>query len=550
MLKKRYLYTLLVLFFAVSTGILFADFDGKQINADLNATEKPDHILLTWSGNPMTTQTISWRSSIRVENGLIKFREADNSNAVYKTIGASVKKFTAVYGDSTGSFNLFSVTLTGLKPGTQYEYIAVSGNIESPLLHFTTEPENTDSFKFLIFGDSQSGEADNPNYAPWHETITKAYARNPDARFLINMGDLVEVGQDYIHWNNWFDAAKDVIENIPEMTVEGNHETYLVSPANDSSKPIYFTEQFPVFQDGPDGLKGQVYSYDYENAHIIVLDSQEDEESPKYGDILSNQAEWLDNDLSSAKADWKLVFFHKTPYYNKGARANEVVKAIFCPVIEKYHVDIVFNGHDHTLSRTFPIKNNKFYSSPKDGTVYYVTGRSGAKYYSDLTQKIWDAYFYDPQDQPCYEFVSVQKNVLTIKAFKQDGTLIDSYTIDKQNDSNSSLTPAPFRFNIVRAAVYGNFLIGQSINSPSITKNTNGEWYIDVSPFMNYIGGSIAVSNNKEYLILKDKTLEVPADKVQVNSKKITLVSAGALKSLLGFNFSYNEFLNVIEFVK
>lgn len=30
---------------------------------------------------------------------------------------------------------------------------------------------------------------------------------------------------------------------------------------------------------GPDGLKGQVYSYDYGDVHFVVLDSQEDEEA-------------------------------------------------------------------------------------------------------------------------------------------------------------------------------------------------------------------------------------------------------------------------------
>ncbi len=313
-LKRITFLTLIVFYFVFSSGILFADFDGKQIDENLNATTKPDHILLTWSDNPMTTQTISWRSSLAVDSGQVKYWEANDTTSDYKTIKASVKKITAVSGDNTGSFNLFSITLTGLKPGARYNYIVESGNIDSPELHFTTEPKNTDSFKFLIFGDSQSGEANNPNYAPWHETVSKAFARNPEAGFLINMGDLVEVGQNYIHWNNWFDAAKDVIASIPEMPIQGNHKTYVVTPVNDSSKPVYFTEQFPVFQNGPEGLMGQVYSYDYGNAHIAVLDSQEDEEAPKYGDILSNQGEWLDKDLALQKlsGSWYFSIKHHT----------------------------------------------------------------------------------------------------------------------------------------------------------------------------------------------------------------------------------------------
>ena len=66
-------------------------------------------------------------------------------------------------------------------------------------------------------------------------------------------------------------------------------------------------------QNGPEGLKGQVYSYDYGPVHFVVLDSQE-EEQKKHGDILKIQQTWLEADLAASKAKWKIVFFHKPPY--------------------------------------------------------------------------------------------------------------------------------------------------------------------------------------------------------------------------------------------
>ena len=50
-----------------------------------------------------------------------------------------------------------------------------------------------------------------------------AFKANPDASFIVNMGDMVETSQDYKHWENWLAAAKGVIDTIPEMAVEGNH---------------------------------------------------------------------------------------------------------------------------------------------------------------------------------------------------------------------------------------------------------------------------------------------------------------------------------------
>src|SRR5208337_4835105 len=129
-LEKKSLSILILLSFIFSPGILFADFDGKKIDENLNATVKPDHILLTWSDDPTTTQTISWRSSLQIDTGQVNYMEAKISSAKYKTEKASVRRFTSVSSDDPGSFNLFTVTLTGLKPGTQYKYIVGSGSID------------------------------------------------------------------------------------------------------------------------------------------------------------------------------------------------------------------------------------------------------------------------------------------------------------------------------------------------------------------------------------------------------------------------------------
>lgn len=108
---------------------------------------------------------------------------------------------------------------------------------------------------FKFYHDNQSGVATDPQYGPWKTTIHNAYSANKDAKFFVNVGDLVEIGQLYTHWNNWFDAAKGVIDTIPEMPVEGNHETCQLSNY-DSGKPKDFVNLFPVPQNGPDGLKG------------------------------------------------------------------------------------------------------------------------------------------------------------------------------------------------------------------------------------------------------------------------------------------------------
>jgi hypothetical protein len=418
------------LVFVHSSNALFSEFDRTIIDADLNATDAPDHVMLTWSDDPATTQTISWRAKSTVTQGSVRYRESGAPNSSYITINANVETFTTQSGDAPGSMNIFSARLAGLMPGTKYVYSVQCGTNTSPEKSFSTAVRNTDTFEFLIFGDSQGGDARHPEYAPWHDTLMAAFKRHGNSKFMINMGDLTEVGQSYIHWNNWFDAAKDVISTISIMPVQGNHETYTMG-RREHSKPIYFTSQFKVYQNGPNGLKGQVYSFDYGTIHFSVLDSQQDEEEPINGDILSMQKEWLDRDLASTKKPWKLVLMHKPPYFNNPRSMNTAVKAAFCPVFDKHHVDVVFTAHDHIIARTFPYKNDKKYSNPKDGTVYYITGRSGAKHYDLLFSMPWDEFFYSPRKQPCYLSVSVDKNSLNIAIYNQDGSAIDSYAIVK-----------------------------------------------------------------------------------------------------------------------
>lgn len=555
---KRFLSFLTALALGVSIFIaptsIFAD------SKTASATNLPDHITLTWTQDPTTTQTITWRTDTAVNSGQVQYGK-DPSLKDAKTIDATAQKFSSDLGD----MNIHSATLTGLEPGTKYYYRVGYGSNFSSIYSFTTEAKNTNSFKFLIFGDSQSGIATDPQYGPWKTTIQNAYKANKDAKFFINVGDLVEIGQMYSHWNNWFDAAKGVIDTIPEMPVEGNHETYQSANYN-SAKPKDFVSQFPVPQNGPDGLKGQVYSFDYGNAHIVMLNSQEDEEKSVSGDILEAQKAWLDKDLSSTNKTWKIVFFHKTPYYNKATRSNEQIKAAFQPIIDKYHVDVVFNGHDHGYSRTYPIKNDQYVKSPADGTVYVIAGRSGNKYYPDLSQKVWDAFFYDPQDQPNYIVATINGNTLTIKAVKQGGTPIDTYSITKNPDgteNDSPQTALPTKFNATMLTIYGNML--QQPFMPSNPKQINGKWYIPARAFMQYLGSNVDWNANGTINITYGKTqanIAIGSTTAQLNGKNLTIpdavvsdngltwISADDLKALFGFNYKYDSNTNMLMFVK
>ena len=386
----------------------------------------PDHITLTWTGDTSRTMTITWRTNTSISAGYVQYERGD----VVSSSAPRVKASLSAFRTNMGTSHLFSATLTGLSPGTTYSYKVGEGTHWSGTHSFTTANPKAHHFKFLVFGDSQSSSSGNPPYKSWMKTVHNAFNANPDARFMINLGDLVDTGQSNAHWNGWFNAAEGVIDTIPEMPVLGNHETYGDSG---KSKPEYFNAQFHLPQNGPEGLKNQVYSFDYASVHFAVLDSQQSEEHA-YGNILTPQRIWLESDLAASKAKWKIVLFHKPPYGLTFIRSNSDVKSAFCSVIENQHADVVFNGHDHGVGRTYPMMSEKRMQKPSQGTIYYITGRSGSKAYVFLQKMDWDSYFYNPQSQPNYMVVDVDDLRMEIKAYKQDGTLLDSFFIDKKTD--------------------------------------------------------------------------------------------------------------------
>ncbi len=529
----------------------------------LKASTVPDHITLTWASDPETTQTVTWRTDSTVKTGYVQYAKASVTN--FPTGAAQLTGTVSVCATDIGNENLFTATINGLTAGTKYTYRVGDGTNWSASHTFTTETANTTSFKFLIFGDSQSGDAGNPEYGPWKTTVQNAYSANPDAKFFVNVGDLVESGYSGAHWDNWFDAASGVIDSISFMPVQGNHETYTDASENTSAKPVLFTDQFNLPQNGPDGLAGQTYSYNYGNVHFVVLDSQEAEEASINGSILAEQEAWLTKDLSANTQKWTIVLFHKTMYYNKATRTNEDIKAAFQPILDKYHVDVVLNGHDHGYSRTYPIYNDTIVSSPADGTVFIVTGRSGNKYYKDLSSKVWDAFFYDPQDEPNYLTAEVDGSKLTIKSVKQDGTLIDSYTIDKSTGTDTPKRIVPAKSTYTRLAIYGDLL--QTPLLTSAPTQVNGKWYLPARSFVAFLGGTVTWSSNDGSVsltigdttagiyqnttaaTLKNTTVTL-ADAITKDSSGTTLISADDLKQLFGFSYKYDATTNMLLFTK
>ncbi len=257
------------------------------------------------------------------------------------------------------------------------------------------------------------------------------------------------------------------------------------------------------------------------------------------------------------------MLFHKTPYYNKAVRANEKLKAVILPIIDKHHVDLVINGHDHGYSRTYPIYQDSFVAGPADGTVYVVAGRSGKKFYIDLSAKVWDAFFHDPQAEPNYLALEVNGDQMVMQAYTQSGELIDRYVIDKARGIDIPRTSLPERSNDTRLVIWGNMLQTPLINV--VPQKVSDAWYVPLRPFFEFVGGVVVAGNAGQVVVDYDKmkmAFQVNNQLVTVNNqifslqhpltniKGSTMIAAADLENLTGFGYKYDDKMNMLLIAK
>ena len=374
----------------------------------------PTHVMLTQGGEPAAVQSVTWHTGPLSKASRVEFSEASGAGEVHSIAGTEKEVQT-----ERGPIVVHTAQMSGLKASTSYRYQVGDGVFWSESHTFTTAPTQAKPFRFLLFGDSQSY-----TYELWQEVLHAAYARNTQASFMVNIGDLVDVGLDYGQWDGWFGAGKGVIDTIPVAAVMGNHETY--TPQGKIALPDYFDAFFSSPGNGPEGLQKRVYSFDYGDAHFSILDSQRQEEEAWLPQMLEWQQAWLERDLAATKQRWKLVFIHRPLYHNRPSLESDAdLRAAFGPIFDRYGVDVAFAGHDHIYARSYPVQRGQWGGEQGNGVVYITVGRSGTKTFARAQPKEWDAAFHNPTGQPNYLTVDVSDTALVVQNFAADGTALD-----------------------------------------------------------------------------------------------------------------------------
>ncbi|XOV73769.1 MAG: fibronectin type III domain-containing protein [Verrucomicrobiota bacterium] len=374
----------------------------------------PDQVVLTWSDDPQTSQTIQWRTDSSVEKGYVMIQKKALFNRFnprpLERLPATMEVLESPNIINDPLSHRFFATITGLEPGTTYVYSVGDGSDDgwTELADFTTAPARIKPFSFIYMGDAQNG------LDRWGSLVHTAFRERPDAAFYIMAGDLVNRGNDRDDWDSFFYNASDIYDRRQLVPAIGNHE-------NQGGHPTLYLRNFDLPKNGPRQIeKERAYYFEYSNALFVVLDTNITPES---------QAEWLDKVLSESKATWKFMIYHYPAYSSAPSRDNASIRKHWLPLFDKYHVDLALQGHDHAYLRTYPMKGDKRVASPKEGTVYIVSV-SGTKMYD---QDPRDYTEFGMTNTSTFQVLDIQisGNRLVYRAYDTDNNLKDELVIEK-----------------------------------------------------------------------------------------------------------------------
>jgi hypothetical protein len=409
------------------------------------AHRRPERVLLTFSGDPATEIAVNWRRPAEPADAPIRPPVAqiieaspgpDLGKGRQRTVAATTTPVEDVRERHTSStaqiYSYHTARLDGLTPATKYAYRVGNGTEWSEWNHFTTAhaPQTTGtvpgSFRFIYLGDAQ-----NDVLSLWSRVVRDAVLQTSDARFILHAGDLIDMGNDDQEWGEWFEGAGWINRVIPVIATPGNHEYIGFFRGDPRQLSKLWRPQFEFPKNGIPQLPDTNYYIDYQSVRIISLDSNA---------LTEEQTPWLESVLADNPNRWTILTFHHPIHSTAAKRDNPRIRQRWMPLVDKYKVDLVLQGHDHTYGRTHPLEAGTIVTPGQPGGTVYVVSVSGPKMYeiSTNSQTLMPR---RAEDTQFHQVITVDNDKLQYESRTAAGQLYDAFTLTKTPQGNQFSSP-------------------------------------------------------------------------------------------------------------
>ncbi|MBE6573883.1 MAG: hypothetical protein E7652_05770 [Ruminococcaceae bacterium] len=391
---------------------------------------------------------IIWTSDL---NGNERLQYTESSNVVDGVFPENTKTITATKISSIR----FSAKIEGLAPGTEYSYRVGGGtNTWSKVYTLKTHKEDS-SFSFVFAADPQIGTYTDIDTRAWVSSLDKFYGWfEDDVEFLMSAGDQINVVARDIEYNVY--KAPYAMRSLPQIVTVGNHD----DGANHSYNFVYENVDQATVTNA--GIYGGDFWLPYDGMLILNLN---------FNDIsIARHEAFMKKAIAEYTAlygepNWTIALFHQ-PLYSAGMRDEvydiEDMRNNFGPVISELGIDVVFNGHDHTYTRSYMLKGTEViddaslytevngdpygsYYNPKDGEVFYITGNSASGSIYDKSYPKSFAAVTGQENVPTLTKVDVTADSIAFTTYRTGETneIVDVYDFFAIHREGSKDTEAP-----------------------------------------------------------------------------------------------------------
>ncbi len=381
-------------------NVVSAENDGAPYGIQNNAVKNAD-----------TCQSITWFSAIgdKAEADSIVRLSTDKDMTGASEVKGSNEFITFTQTDSGIALRINKVLLKDLTPSTTYYYQVGDGGKWSETLSFTTASgDSKAATNFFVFADIQSTDTANLNAA-----IQNVTGSDIVYSFGVQTGDAIDNVQNYTaYWRPYLTEMNGAaLAGINMIHVLGNHE-YYGDIKGETSKAVF---------DLPESAQGSYYSFEYGNVYVGVINN---------GGSVTAAVEEMKADAAKSDCAWKAVVLHEPIYGTESTMADETRLAV-TKAMEDAGIDVVFSGDDHAYARTFPMLGDKVSEDESEGVVYYIAGDLSSKDNEYHAQDYFAKTIPHAEYGGMYLSVQADADKMLINAYKYDGTLLDSYAIEK-----------------------------------------------------------------------------------------------------------------------
>lgn len=290
------------------------------------------------------------------------------------------------------------------------------------------------SFRIVILADS-SRPSVGVNTQMLSTLLSHIKKLSPQPKFIFFAGDMVYGGAKV---SEQLEDWKKLIENYYPVTM-----LYPVLGSHENNETAFSNAFSHLPNEQLQGYKRTVYSFDYEDARFIVLNSNRRGSKCSYA-IDTKQRAWLKNTLDNSNKKYNFVFFHVPAFptghhYGESLDGSSDDRNALWSIVDHYNVTAVFVGHEHNYCRRLIDKSFTTNGLQIQNSIYQITtGGAGSSLNAHITN-IKNA-IVGPLGVNHYCVLDINNKEVSLQVYDKENTLIDSCSIYPSKEAPASNT--------------------------------------------------------------------------------------------------------------